>query len=226
MPLRRRALTHEQKGERRDTIVAAAARLFAASRYDHVTMAGIARAAGVAKGTLYVYFRTKEELFLAYAETEVGAFFADLHARLERATDARGPVAVVGAVGEAIGRRPEMMRLVVLLHLVLESNTAFERALAFRRALVPMLQRTGGAVERHLPFLEPGGGARLLLTIHAMALGFQQLADPSPVIREVERQPGMELFAFDFERALLGSVGAMLVGMEAQAAASSRARSR
>ncbi len=213
--MQQRAFTDEQKLQRREAILAGAAERFANRRYAEVTMVDIARVAGVAKGTLYVYFRTKEELFLAYAEREIRGFFAGLERRLRVCSDAEmGPTSVVRALGESIADSPAMIRLLALLHLVLESNTEYERALAFRRALVPLLEHTGKAVERHLPFLVAGSGARLLMTIHGMALGFQQLADPSPVIRRVEQQPGMELFAVDFEEALLGSVDLLLAGMQ------------
>jgi len=53
------------KEERREQILASAARLFASRRYDEVLMDDIAREAGVAKGTLYGHFADKEELYFA-----------------------------------------------------------------------------------------------------------------------------------------------------------------
>ncbi len=49
---------------KRDRIVAAALRLFANETYQAVTMDRVADAAGVAKGTLYLYFASKEALYL------------------------------------------------------------------------------------------------------------------------------------------------------------------
>ncbi len=50
--------------EKRDRIVGAALRLFAHQPYQEVTMDSVAREAGVAKGTLYLYFESKEALYL------------------------------------------------------------------------------------------------------------------------------------------------------------------
>jgi AcrR family transcriptional regulator len=64
-PLSGRPATASNNTGKRERIVAAALRLFANSRYQTVTMEEVARGAGVAKGTLYLYFPSKEELYLA-----------------------------------------------------------------------------------------------------------------------------------------------------------------
>ena len=52
---------------KRESIARAAAELFAARPYHEVRQEDIAERAGVGKGTLYVYFRSKEDLYLALA---------------------------------------------------------------------------------------------------------------------------------------------------------------
>ncbi len=55
------------KREKRAAILKAAAEAFKGRRYDEVKLDEIARNAGVGKGTLYLYFENKEELFVALA---------------------------------------------------------------------------------------------------------------------------------------------------------------
>ncbi|RME18617.1 MAG: TetR/AcrR family transcriptional regulator, partial [Alphaproteobacteria bacterium] len=62
---RKRARSEAEKEARMQAILAAARDMIGESGFDGVTMAGLARRAGLAKGTLYLYVRTKEELFLA-----------------------------------------------------------------------------------------------------------------------------------------------------------------
>ncbi|MFZ0888741.1 MAG: TetR/AcrR family transcriptional regulator [Candidatus Binataceae bacterium] len=49
---------------KRERILAAALRLFAQQPYQEVTMDAVAKQASVAKGTLYLYFASKEDLYL------------------------------------------------------------------------------------------------------------------------------------------------------------------
>lgn len=54
-----------RKAERRQAIIATAAQLFARDGYADCEMESVASQHGVAKGTLYLYFKSKEELFFA-----------------------------------------------------------------------------------------------------------------------------------------------------------------
>jgi AcrR family transcriptional regulator len=63
------APTPEDSAKRRQIIEGARAQ-FLAQGFDGASMGEIARAAGVSKGTLYVYFNSKEHLFEAIVEDE------------------------------------------------------------------------------------------------------------------------------------------------------------
>src|SRR5271154_7301715 len=55
---------HDEQAAKRERILGAALKLFANETYQAVTMDRVAEAAGVAKGTLYLYFPSKEALYL------------------------------------------------------------------------------------------------------------------------------------------------------------------
>ena len=69
---------------KRRQIIDGARRVFLAQGFDAASMGEIAREAGVSKGTLYVYFKSKEELFEAIVEEQCRpAGRADLHPRCQ-----------------------------------------------------------------------------------------------------------------------------------------------
>jgi AcrR family transcriptional regulator len=57
---------------KRRQVVEGARLVFLARGFDAASMGDIAKAAGVSKGTLYVYFKNKEELFAAIVQQECG----------------------------------------------------------------------------------------------------------------------------------------------------------
>jgi AcrR family transcriptional regulator len=61
----------EQKLHRQEEILAAAFKVFAAHGYEATRMDEVARQAGIAKGTIYLYFRDKEQLFRAMVRSLV-----------------------------------------------------------------------------------------------------------------------------------------------------------
>jgi AcrR family transcriptional regulator len=60
------------EGPKRRQIIDGACRVFLQRGFDAASMGEIAREAGVSKGTLYVYFKSKEELFEAIVEEQRG----------------------------------------------------------------------------------------------------------------------------------------------------------
>jgi AcrR family transcriptional regulator len=112
----RRRRNGQQAPDRREAILAAAldefsARGFAAARLDDV-----ARRAGVAKGTIYLYFRDKEALFQELVRSVIGPLIA----RFEAAAEIDLPARVVAErivdmfVREVYGtRRKDVIRLII-----------------------------------------------------------------------------------------------------------------
>ncbi|MGJ8525018.1 hypothetical protein LMG33818_000726 [Halomonadaceae bacterium LMG 33818] len=62
---RTRGPSPDKTARTRAAIVKAAHREFLNNGFAHTTMAGVAKRAKVAKGTLYLYFKTKEDMFIA-----------------------------------------------------------------------------------------------------------------------------------------------------------------
>jgi AcrR family transcriptional regulator len=72
--------------ERRQEIIAAARELFQTKEYDKATMRDVMEMLGIAKGTIYHYFRSKEALLEAVVENIVEENIAHLQAQLDEST--------------------------------------------------------------------------------------------------------------------------------------------
>jgi AcrR family transcriptional regulator len=112
-----------QQGEK---ILAAAARLFATHRFHEARMEDIAALAEVGKGTLYRYFKDKEELYLALLDRAA----EDLQARLDQALQtAEAPreqlVAVVGGLIAYFDEEPHVFDLIQHAEVMQKPGTEF-----------------------------------------------------------------------------------------------------
>ena len=74
---------------KRKQIIDGARRVFMNMGFDAASMNDITREAGVSKGTIYVYFANKEELFEAMVEEERSTIFKNLYESLDRTDDLR-----------------------------------------------------------------------------------------------------------------------------------------
>lgn len=74
----------DRRAERRDAIIVSAARLFAREGYANCEMEQVAAELGIAKGTLYLYFKGKEALFYACVDAGMRQLQAVVKAEAER----------------------------------------------------------------------------------------------------------------------------------------------
>jgi TetR/AcrR family fatty acid metabolism transcriptional regulator len=95
-----------------DKMLAAAARLFGTQRFHEVRMDDIAAEAGVGKGTLYRYFRDKDELYLVLLRHMSTQFMERLRAEVARHdTSRRRLEALAAAVIEYFDEQPHLLDL-------------------------------------------------------------------------------------------------------------------
>ena len=217
---KQRARNTEDKTERRRIILAAAADLWEKTSYYDLTMTAVAESAGVVKGTVYLYFATKENLFLALLEEMLGGWFDEINDALSKSLDGkRMSWQIAEIIVESFTKREHLTRLLGLLESVLEQNIDQPTASKFKHWLFERMKMTGENLENALPFLLRGEGFRLLLHIRALLAGLRQMADSSEVVREVIREnSALEVFAVDFGGELLFGITLLLDGFERRAA--------
>lgn len=215
--LPQRARREEDKEARRRQLLEAALGLYEATSYDEVKMADVAERAGLAKGTVFLYFPTKEALFLALLEELLFAWFERLEEVLQQAEGRWTGARLAQAVADSLEGQESLTRLLARLQTVLEQNVEVEQVRAFKERLLVAVGRAGALVEQRLPFLEPGEGGRFLLHVHALVTGLRQMADVAPVAREVLAAPHMEPLRVDFTRELTHTLTTLLRGLEARA---------
>jgi AcrR family transcriptional regulator len=208
-----RARSDDDKNARRDQLLRAALELWDTSRFSSFTMSDVATRAGLAKGTTYLYFKTKEELLLALLTRELEDWFNDLNAALE-AKDRWSPKKLSRLVAESLRERITLRRLMVIQASILEHNITPETALEFKQFLLERATVTSTSLETRLSFLEPFDGVFVLKTLNALVIGLDQLSDPSAVAQKVLEQPGMNALKVDFETHLRQTLEAVLNGMK------------
>jgi AcrR family transcriptional regulator len=215
-----RARKESEKQQRRQAILDATWEMYQTTSYDAMAIAAVAERVGLAKGTMYLYFATKEALFLALAEHEMSAWFDDVFIQLGEERPAWDIPGTVRVLCSTLDARPALTRLLAILSTVLEHNIDLETATRFKRMVLAHMQRIGVLLELRLPFLAPGEGTQVLLRCYALVIGLGHLADPAPIVREALRQPDLAPLNVSFAYELNASVTTLLLGMRARSTSS------
>lgn len=131
---RKRARSDSDKAARKAVILDAARALIAESGFDGVTMAELAARAGLAKGTLYLYVRSKEELFLAlFVDAMAGVV-----ARIEASESAE---TLADDIARAAQETPLFLPLLARLIAVIEANVDDAPLFNAKRDAIALRQR-------------------------------------------------------------------------------------
>ena len=214
MGTQQRARSEHDKQQRRQAILDAALALYGERPFAAFAMADVAAAAGLAKGTLYLYFQTKEELFLALLEQLLADWFAELGAALDAGDEPWGAARGADLICTTLERRVALTRLLPIAASVLEHNIPLATARAYKERLLAWVAESGARLERRMAFLAPGDGAWVLFQVYALAVGLGQMADPAAVAREVLADERMAPLRVEFGPAFRRALATLLRGLE------------
>ena len=195
----RRARQEWQKEARRQELLSAAEGLFMEGDGTLPSVAAVARAAGLAKGTVYLYFRTKEEIFLGLLEWRLVEWITDVQEGLAAAASPPDSDATVDAVCRYLFAEPSVLALASYGKSTLEHNVDMDRYVEFKRAVNESLGRLGAEVHRINPSLPPDVATRLLLHSYAFVVGLWQFTSTSPERREAMAKAGATSMQLDFK---------------------------
>jgi len=178
---KRRARTADDKAGRRHDIVAAARATLDAGELGDFTMDAVAAKLGLARGTLYRYFATREALLLGVLHDDIDEWFDAVDHRLR---SARSDATVVTRLVQTLVERPRVMRLLAVLPSILEHNVPYGTAHEFKQFLLARSATTGALIDdavgaRH------GAGVQLLVHLNAGVIGLYLGAHPAPVVAMV-----------------------------------------
>src|SRR5882672_11908797 len=201
----KRARAPEHKSQRRSAILRAAEGLLERRETaDSCSVELLARKAGLAKGTVYLYFGSREEVLLGVHEKQTHEVF-DVVERALAAPDATAE-RVVRAGLRYLRAHPQFYPLAASCRTMLDTGVSTEAALAFKVGLGRRLHVLGQRIEELYPGLRPGEGAALLMNSYALIIGLWQQADPPQSLRAAMDRPEMAIFKIDFEKQLTAAL--------------------
>jgi AcrR family transcriptional regulator len=208
--VRRRATDPGAKKARALQILAVAAELLQGWSFSDITMDRIAERSGVAKGTLYLYFRTKETLFLSLYEDRIGAWYAELQALADRGGGTVDPETAARFIAATLAARPTLVQLHGLLHSTMNHNIDLETTVAFRRRQIGRISILAAAFNRRVEGLSVERAVRFLMRLEVVVGGLSWAARPPSAVAQALEEKDLLAFRIDFEEELREIVTALL----------------
>lgn len=211
LPDRTRAIDEADKARRRQTLLNSALELFLARPTELPSVQSIASRAGLAKGTVYLYFDTKEEIFLTILEELYTSILRSLLQQLD------SPSAVSNAVSSVISEftrlHPAFLPLAAMNSSLLEPNVKAERVMNFKTQLYEGITQISQTLNQRFPNLSLSACAQLLINTQALVLGLWQMHQMPEVVRNALIKNNMSLLAPDFHETLQTGITCLWQGL-------------
>ena len=184
MPKGSEALTHA----RREEIIDACAALYETMSLREITIKQIGARTSFTRTSIYNYFETKEEIFLALLRREYEAWTADLDA-LPAQPDA---AALADALARTLERRGTMLRLLSMNLYDIEANSRVENLAAFKTVYAASMQAVRRLLARSGPALSGPAAERFLYAFYPFLFGIYPYTTVTPKQQQAMAMAGVE----------------------------------
>jgi AcrR family transcriptional regulator len=200
----KRASTQEKKSERRMMILEKARAWISDHAFSEIRLADMARELGLVRGTLYLYFPSKQDLFSAVLRQEMESWWALFR---------ESPVTTPGAdIVHALATHTLLVRLLSSLHMTIEPGLSTEGLRSLKMWFLDFVGRAACDLEKRYPLIQ-GKGYFFLLQVYSLLLGTSQLAFPPENVNElVCQEEAFSPFRIDFNNFLATSIDTLYTG--------------
>jgi AcrR family transcriptional regulator len=139
---------------RREEIVGACESLYETMGFREVTIKKVSERTSFSRPSIYNYFETKEEIFLALLQREYETWADELEripaGRAEMSTDE-----LASAIAETLERRTLLLKIQAMNLYEIEDNSRLERLVDFKKSFCRAMNAVDGCLVRFLPQMTP-----------------------------------------------------------------------
>ena len=140
----------ELTNARKEEIIAACETLYQTMGFKDITIKEIADYTSFSRPSIYNYFETKEEIFLALLQKEYERWIDDLDAVIEEHYSMTRPE-IADALARTLEKRAQLLKLMSMNHFDMEANSRMERLTEFKRAFGNSMKAVDGMLNTFLP---------------------------------------------------------------------------
>jgi len=144
----------ELTNARREEIISACETLYQTMGFREITIKEIADYTSFSRPSIYNYFETKEEIFLALLQKEYERWIADLET-VRGTNKSMTRTELADALARTLEKRQQLLKLMSMNHYDMEANSRMERLTEFKQAYGKAIHAVDGLLQTFLPELGP-----------------------------------------------------------------------
>ncbi len=140
----------ELTASRKEEIINACEKLYQTMSFKEITIKEIGAVTSFTRTSIYNYFQTKEEIFLALMQREYENWAAEMNALAEN-NESMSADEFADAVAHSLESHEQLLKLLAMNHYDMEENSRPERLTEFKVAYGASLDAVRGCVRKFFP---------------------------------------------------------------------------
>ena len=179
--------TPEIVAQRREEIVNACEQLYQTMSFRDINLKEIGNVTSFSRPTIYNYFHTKEEIFLALFEKEYDRWNEALKAILETDQKYTGEQ-LADLIARSLENRAQLLKLLSMNNYDMESNSREELLVSFKRAYGQSLHNFRMILEKHCSWLSDTDVQQIVYIFFPFMFGIYPYAEVTAKQKEAMAQ--------------------------------------
>ena len=202
----------ELTNARKEEIIAACRKLYETMSFKDITLKEIGQQTSFTRTSIYNYFETKEEIFLALFAQEYELFTKDLDG-ISAGSEMLSREELASMLAHALERRPLMLKLLSMNLYDMEANSRLERLVEFKAAYGKSIDAVDRCLKQFVPSLTEKNRQSFLYAFLPFVYGLYPYTMVTEKQKQAMREAGISYvymstyeMAYDFIRTLLGGL--------------------
>lgn len=183
--------TTELVAERREEIINACEQLYKTMSFKEITIKEIAAIVPFSRPTIYNYFQTREEIFLALFTREYDRWNEELSEILD-GSDALDAEQLADRLAQSLARRRQLLKLLSMNNYDMEANSRQELLTEFKKSYGRSLQLVRELLEKFRPGMTEADRDEFIYIFFPFMFGIYPYASVTEKQRAAMEQAGVE----------------------------------
>ena len=183
--------TPEQIAQKREEIVDACEQLYRTMSFREITLKEIGSITSFSRPTIYNYFETKEEIFLALFKREYDRWNAQLLAILdgnEQLTKAQ----MADRIAQSLAERQQLLKLLSMNNYDMEANSRQELLTIFKQSYGRSLELMNTLLEKFCPEMSAADIRNFIYTFFPFMFGIYPYTEVTDKQKAAMQEAGIE----------------------------------
>ncbi len=142
----------ERTNARREEIINACEKLYQTMSFKEITLKEIGNITSFTRTSIYNYFQTKEEIFLALLQREYGLWIDSLKQTMEK-TDVMTKDGFADMLARSLQERAQLLKILSMNHYDMESGSRPERLKAFKEVYGEAILTVTACLNKYFPYM-------------------------------------------------------------------------